>query len=168
MMNYTFRYLAASVFVTAVVAFFPGDSPVRGAVDNDATSASQTVSNLNASPIYGVAIPAGYRQWELIAPSQEAGSLDELRAKLGSTTPPWERHRASFPGAQPHSNSWSRTQKSMRQPEGGDSVASSMASRGVWLNTKCALAAMPHMSKTTTTCLRAMRHNGLSCAGQRL
>jgi hypothetical protein len=84
MMNYTFRYLAASVFVTAVVAFFPGDSPVRGAVDNDATSASQTVSNLNASPIYGVAIPAGYRQWELIAPSQEAGSLDELRAKLGN------------------------------------------------------------------------------------
>jgi hypothetical protein len=36
------------------------------------------------SPIYGVAIPAGYRQWEVVAPSQEAGSLDELRVILGN------------------------------------------------------------------------------------
>jgi hypothetical protein len=32
------------------------------------------------SPIFGVAIPNGYRQWELIAPAQEAAPLDELRA----------------------------------------------------------------------------------------
>lgn len=37
-----------------------------------------------ASPIYGVTIPAGYRQWELVAPSHEAGSLDELRGILGN------------------------------------------------------------------------------------
>ena len=37
-----------------------------------------------ASPIYGVAIPDGYRQWPLIAPSQEAQPLDELRAVLGN------------------------------------------------------------------------------------
>jgi hypothetical protein len=36
------------------------------------------------SPIYGVTIPQGYRQWELIAVSQEAGNLDELRAILGN------------------------------------------------------------------------------------
>src|SRR5580692_6549394 len=36
------------------------------------------------SPIYGVTIPAGYRQWEVVAPSQEAGSLDELRVILGN------------------------------------------------------------------------------------
>lgn len=35
------------------------------------------------SPIYGVTIPPGYRQWELIAPSQETG-LDELRGILGN------------------------------------------------------------------------------------
>ncbi len=35
------------------------------------------------SPIYGVTIPAGYRQWEMIAPSHEAG-LDELRVILGN------------------------------------------------------------------------------------
>ena len=37
-----------------------------------------------ASPIYGVAIPDGYRQWPLIAPAQEAQPLDELRAVLGN------------------------------------------------------------------------------------
>jgi hypothetical protein len=37
-----------------------------------------------ASPIYGVKIPAGYRQWELIAVAHEAGDLDDLRAILGN------------------------------------------------------------------------------------
>src|SRR3979411_3413617 len=37
----------------------------------------------DASPIFGVRIPAGYRQWELIAPSHAPG-LDELRGILGN------------------------------------------------------------------------------------
>ncbi len=37
-----------------------------------------------ASPIFGVRIPAGYRQWSLIAVSHEAGNLDELRGILGN------------------------------------------------------------------------------------
>jgi hypothetical protein len=40
----------------------------------------------SASPIYGVTIPNGYRQWELIAPAQEAEPLNELRAVLGNPT----------------------------------------------------------------------------------
>lgn len=36
------------------------------------------------SPIFGVKIPAGYRNWELIAPSQEAGGFNELRGILGN------------------------------------------------------------------------------------
>jgi len=40
-------------------------------------------TNDNASPIYGVTIPSGYRQWELVAPSHEA-LLDELRGILGN------------------------------------------------------------------------------------
>lgn len=43
-----------------------------------------THSSGEASPIYGVTIPDGYRQWELIAPSQETGDLDELRGILGN------------------------------------------------------------------------------------
>ncbi|MDA9399738.1 cytochrome P460 family protein [Bradyrhizobium sp. CCBAU 45389] len=40
----------------------------------------------NASPIFGVTIPPGYKQWELIAPAEEAAPLDELRAVLGNQT----------------------------------------------------------------------------------
>jgi Cytochrome P460 len=38
----------------------------------------------DGSPIFGVRIPAGYRQWELIAPSHEAGAFNELRGILGN------------------------------------------------------------------------------------
>jgi hypothetical protein len=37
-----------------------------------------------SSPIYGVMIPPGYRQWELIAPSQETGTFNELRGIVGN------------------------------------------------------------------------------------
>jgi len=38
----------------------------------------------DASPIFGVKIPAGYRRWELVAPSQETDKLDELRGIVGN------------------------------------------------------------------------------------
>jgi hypothetical protein len=38
------------------------------------------------SPIYGVTIPDGYRQWELIAPAQEGKPFDELRVVVGNRT----------------------------------------------------------------------------------
>ncbi|WNL44410.1 cytochrome P460 family protein [Dyella sp. BiH032] len=37
-----------------------------------------------ASPIYGVTLPEGYRQWELIAPALEAAPLNEIRAVVGN------------------------------------------------------------------------------------
>lgn len=49
-----------------------------------ASDAENDVTAQAASPIYGVTIPEGYRQWELIAPAQEAEPLDELRAVLGN------------------------------------------------------------------------------------
>lgn len=52
-----------------------GVSAARG----DATPAA-------ASPIYGVTIPEGYRQWELVAPALEGEPLDELRAVVGNRT----------------------------------------------------------------------------------
>ena len=36
------------------------------------------------SPIYGITIPAGYRQWELISIAHEAGDFNDLRAVLGN------------------------------------------------------------------------------------
>jgi hypothetical protein len=38
------------------------------------------------SPIYGVPLPDGYRQWELIAPALEDAPLDEIRAVVGNKT----------------------------------------------------------------------------------
>ena len=38
-----------------------------------------------ASPIDGITIPAGYRQWELVSVAHEAGDYDDLRATLGNT-----------------------------------------------------------------------------------
>ncbi len=37
-----------------------------------------------ASPLYGVTIPDGYRQWGFIAPALEAPPLDELRTVVGN------------------------------------------------------------------------------------
>jgi hypothetical protein len=51
---------------------------------------SQTPSDSHAananerSPIYGVAIPPGYREWQAIAPALETVPLDELRMVLAN------------------------------------------------------------------------------------
>jgi hypothetical protein len=81
MMRITLRYLAA----TAVVAMGAFTLFARGTPAQSAGSLSTSVASAdnNASPIYGVTIPAGYRRWELIAPSHEA-ILDELRGILGN------------------------------------------------------------------------------------
>jgi hypothetical protein len=50
-----------------------------------ALAAEEIAANTEgASPIYGVTIPKGYRQWELVAPAQEGHPLNELRAVLGN------------------------------------------------------------------------------------
>ncbi len=41
--------------------------------------------NPDASPIYGVTIPDGYRQWEVVSVAREADPLNELRVILGNT-----------------------------------------------------------------------------------
>lgn len=48
--------------------------------------AEGSAERADASPIFGVTIPPGYRQWELIAPAEEAAPLDELRAVVGNQT----------------------------------------------------------------------------------
>jgi len=37
-----------------------------------------------ASPIYGITIPQGYRDWKLISVTHEEGAFDQLRAQLGN------------------------------------------------------------------------------------
>ncbi|MDN6875685.1 cytochrome P460 family protein [Pseudomonas citronellolis] len=49
-----------------------------------ASGASADQPAADASPIYGVRMPEGYRNWQLVAPAQEAAPLNELRAVLGN------------------------------------------------------------------------------------
>jgi hypothetical protein len=51
-----------------------------------AAAQSNAAPSSNASPIYGVTIPAGYRDWQLIAVNQLhfAGKGEQLRAQLGN------------------------------------------------------------------------------------
>ena len=45
----------------------------------------RTLAESNASPIYGVTIPAGYRDWRVISVAHLAGgNLKQLRAQLGN------------------------------------------------------------------------------------
>jgi hypothetical protein len=50
------------------------------------SSADTVVDSSNASPIYGVTIPPGYRDWKLIAVKQLllSGKAEQLRAQLGN------------------------------------------------------------------------------------
>jgi len=63
-------------FVLAAVATMAGvfapSVPASGHADEE------------ASPIYGVKLPPGYRDWRLISVAHEEGSLNDLRAILGN------------------------------------------------------------------------------------
>jgi len=51
-----------------------------------AISGAMTVSagGGDSAPIYGIEIPAGYRDWRLVSLAREEGNLDDLRAILGN------------------------------------------------------------------------------------
>lgn len=41
-------------------------------------------TDVETTPIYGVKIPPGYRDWTLISVARVGGSLSDMRAKLGN------------------------------------------------------------------------------------
>ena len=61
--------LVAVVALAGVVAHM---APASGQADGE------------AAPIFGVKIPAGYRDWRLISVAHEEGNLNDLRAILGN------------------------------------------------------------------------------------
>src|SRR6202011_1031463 len=84
--------------------------------------ASDRGNTEDASPIFGVTIPKGYRQWELIAPSQEAAPLKELRAILTAGTNGWpvvsgKLRRGPLFGAIPPAPGLSRGSSSVPRPD---------------------------------------------------
>jgi len=71
----------ASFVAVAICAVYVTKS-VAQSTKQPGTLASSTS---NASPIYGVTIPPGYRDWKLIAVDQlVTGKTDQLRAQLGN------------------------------------------------------------------------------------
>ena len=68
-MKRTFIRSSAVVTAACVIALIPA---AVGGADDD------------GSPIFGVKIPAGYRDWQMISVAHEAGSLNDIRAVLGN------------------------------------------------------------------------------------
>src|SRR5258706_13673113 len=54
----------------------------KPAAQSDNKVQSQVQSE--ASPIYGITIPAGYRDWRLISVNHLAGGVNQVRAQLGN------------------------------------------------------------------------------------
>jgi hypothetical protein len=87
-----FKKAGRTVSATSVKCFLPASGrPRHRAVLSVVVACAVFVASVpsraasqDGSPIFDVRIPAGYRQWQLIAPSHEAGSLDELRGILGN------------------------------------------------------------------------------------
>jgi hypothetical protein len=71
-MKRAYNWIAAAVLASSIFAAMP---PAPGQAQAD-----------GASPIYGVTLPDGYRHWEMIAPSEEADPLNELRVILGNSS----------------------------------------------------------------------------------
>jgi hypothetical protein len=60
------------VAVAAVAGVVASSAPASGNADQE------------AEPIFGIKIPAGYRDWKLVSVAHEEGSLNDLRAILGN------------------------------------------------------------------------------------
>ena len=66
------RIVLALLAVVALAGVVAHMAPVSGQADGE------------AAPIYGIKIPAGYRDWRLISVAHEEGSLNDMRAILGN------------------------------------------------------------------------------------
>ncbi len=82
-----FKYagaLGGSVAV-AVCAMYVTKSAAQSAQERQPPPGTLASSTSDASPIYGITVPPGYRDWKLIAVDQlVTGKVDQLRAQLGN------------------------------------------------------------------------------------
>src|SRR5689334_16042551 len=84
----------AACTTVAVYIWFVSRFPAQSATDG------RTQAENDASPIYGIKIPAGYRDWHLISVKRLAGGkLMQLRAELGNdiATKAYREGKLPFP-----------------------------------------------------------------------
>src|SRR4051812_35042830 len=79
------RIVFASFAVAALAGMVAYMAPASGEADGE------------AAPIFGIKIPAGYRDWRLISVAHEEGSLNDLRAILGNDVAIRPRKKGRFP-----------------------------------------------------------------------
>src|SRR5260370_12137103 len=74
------------VFLLVAVAALAGFLASRTSASSNPR---EQASPVEASPIYGVTIPPGYRHWKMIAAAQllVPGKIDQLRAQFGNDVP---------------------------------------------------------------------------------
>ncbi|PLQ00810.1 cytochrome P460 family protein [Cupriavidus pauculus] len=75
--------LMSVVALTAVAAALLTGATVAAAQSGASTNPVKS-GNPNASPIYGVTLPEGYRNWQLVGPALEGEPLNELRTVVGN------------------------------------------------------------------------------------
>jgi Cytochrome P460 len=80
----SFKVVAVHVAIVFIALFATVPFAIAILAATRSTAQKAAAGADDASPIYGVTIPQGYRQWELIAPSEEAAPLNELRAIIGN------------------------------------------------------------------------------------
>ncbi len=84
------KVIAAFLIVVAVGAaiyVLSGTSAsAAGAGARRLTAAAAQMSGGEAVPIYGIKIPAGYRDWRLVSVAHEEGNLHSIGAVLGNDT----------------------------------------------------------------------------------
>lgn len=73
----------SSCAATAVCGAYIVNSSAQSAPEGQ-PHANTAIGAKDASPIYGVKIPAGYRDWKLISVTHEEGDFNQLRAQLGN------------------------------------------------------------------------------------
>jgi len=68
--------------VTRIAFLLVAVAAVAGVVATMAPASGQ--ADGEAAPIYGIKIPAGYRDWKLVSVAHEEGKLNDIRAILGN------------------------------------------------------------------------------------
>lgn len=69
------------------------------AVCSGGITLSAAQSHAGAAPLFGIAIPPGYRDWKLVSVAHEAGTLNDIRAILGNDVAirAYREGKAAFP-----------------------------------------------------------------------
>src|SRR5215470_492037 len=65
-----------------IVGLVPGAAAVAGVVAYMVPASGQ--GGGEASPIYGIEIPSGYRDWQVISAAQVGAPVNDIRIKLGN------------------------------------------------------------------------------------